>query len=273
MAIARDKFWMFGVRAHQDDILLGRKGESRKYHRSCITPAEGALMLDVPNMIMVNCDGIPVPFSEDAYGYAESFCTMKKVLWGATGSGGFRVGNEEAFICELTKRYPNISGAFLDDLLHRFRNEPDPVEKAVELLKEIRKGLDKAERHMDIYAVWYTYAADHLDKRIAELIDGITLWTWRSEELIHLKENFINIEKNFPYHKKLLGIYMYDFAVGKPVPNELMELQCEFGLQLLKEGRIDGMIFKANLVMGVGMPSEYWLREWIKKVKDTQVPD
>jgi hypothetical protein len=39
----------------------------------------------------VNSDGIPVPFSADAYGYAESFCRMKKVLWSITGSGGFMV--------------------------------------------------------------------------------------------------------------------------------------------------------------------------------------
>lgn len=58
MAIARDKLWMFGVKAHQDDTKLGRKSECRNYSVSRITPAEGALMLDVPNLIMVNCDGI-----------------------------------------------------------------------------------------------------------------------------------------------------------------------------------------------------------------------
>lgn len=31
--------------------------------------------------------------------------------------------------------------------------------------------------------------------------------------------------------------------------------------------------FVANSVMGVGLPSEYWLREWIEKVKYTQNPE
>ena len=109
MAIARDKFWIFGVRAHQDDIWLGKGKENRWYQRSRITPAEAALMLDCPNMLMINCDGEPVPFSTDAYGYMESFCRMDSVLWGVTGSAGFRVGNEEAFICELAERYPKNS--------------------------------------------------------------------------------------------------------------------------------------------------------------------
>ena len=67
--------------------------------------------------------------------------------------------------------------------------------------------------------------------------------------------------------------YMYDFYNRKPVPNELMELQCNYALELLKQGRIDGMIFEANSVMGARLPSEYWLREWIETAKYTEVPD
>lgn len=273
MAIARDKFWIFGVRPHQDDILLGRKSEGLNYHRSRITPAEAALMLDVPNMLMVNCDGTPVPFSEEAYGYAESFCRMNKVLWGATGSGGFRVGNEEKFICKLAQDYPNIGGAFMDDFMCRFKGQPDAEQKAEALLKEIRDGLDKAPRPMELYIVWYTYEMDALNKKLMDYIDGLTLWTWKCEELPQLEQRFEVIEKNFPKQKKLLGVYMYDFPGALPVPNELMELQCELGLRLMKEGRLDGMIFETNSVMGVGLPSEKWLRDWLETAKYTEIPD
>ena len=66
---------------------------------------------------------------------------------------------------------------------------------------------------------------------------------------------------------------MYDFSARKPVPTELMELQCEYALGLLREGRIDGMIFEANSVMGVGLESERWLRDWVDRVQYTKVPD
>jgi hypothetical protein len=33
------------------------------------------------------------------------------------------------------------------------------------------------------------------------------------------------------------------------------------------------MIFEDNAVMGIGLPSELWLRDWIKKVKNTPIPD
>ena len=271
MATARDKFWIFGVRPHQDDIWLGKSRENRRYPRSRITPAEAALMLDVPNMLMINCDGEPVPFSTDAYGYAESFCRLDRVLWGATGSGGFRVGNEEPFICELARQYPNIRGAFMDDFFGKFRGLPDADDRAEALLREIRTGLDRACRRLDLYVVWYTHEFE-INPRLLSYIDGLTLWTWNCAELPHLEERFERIEKNFPHQKKLFGIYLYDFPTGQPVPEELMALQCDLGLRLMREGRLDGMIFEANSVMGVGLPSELWLRRWLEKNKYTEVP-
>ncbi len=269
MAIARDKFWLFGVRPHQDDPYLGGTG----LRRSRITPAEGAFMLDIPNVMLINCDGEPVPFSEDAFGYAESFLRMKKVLWGATGSAGFRVGNEEKFICTLAEKYPNICGAFMDDFLQKFRGQPDETEKAEALLREIRTGLDASGRDMEMYMVWYTYELNGIHPSLLKYIDGITLWTWNCEELPLLEGRFETIEKNFREKKKMLGIYMFDFPSRKAVPLDLMKLQCELGLRLMQEGRLDGMIFETNSVMGIGLESELWLRKWIDEKKNTVVPD
>lgn len=271
MLKARDKFWLFGVRAHQDDNLMTGWRGARNGSR--ITPGEGALMLDVPNMIMVNCDGIPVPFSYDARQYCESFCTMQKILWGSTGSGGFRVGNEEAFICKLAESHPNITGAFMDDFFGKFRNANDGGEQALTMLQEIRGGLDKACRPMELHVVWYTHEVEEVPKKAFDYIDGLTLWTWRSPELTELEKRYERIEKEFPRHQKMLGIYMYDFANRQPVELSLMEHQCELGLRLMQEGRLDGMIFEANSVMGVGLPSELWLRDWLKTAKHTKVPN
>ena len=274
MGIVRDKLWIFGARAHQDDIYLYNSPETtQNLPNSRITPAEAALMLDVPNVLMINCDGVPAPFSIDAYGYMESFCRMKNVLWNSTGSSGFRVGNEEAFICELAERYPNVIGTYLDDLFLRFSKEPDSAAKCEALLKDVREGLNLAPRRMNIYVTWYTHDLDVLDEKLMRYIDGLTLWTWKSEELPLLEERVKKISEAFPQKKKLLGIYLYDFNSRKAVPNELMEHQCKVALRLLKEKKIDGMVFEANTVMGVGLPSELWLRKWLEEVKYTEIPD
>ena len=273
VAIARDKFWMFGVRAHQDDVWLGRAMGERVTHRthSRITPAEGAAMLDVPNMLLVNCDGVPAPFSEDAIGYAESFCRMHKVMWSGTGSAGFRAGNEEAFTCELARRYPNVGGEYLDDVAWRFHAAPDPKAATVDFLREVREGLDKAPRPMEIYVTWYWGEEPY--PGMADYVDGFCFWTARSGEIPLLRERFEAIEPSLAGKKIFLGIYMYDYRARAQVPLDMMEMQCEYALSLLREGRIDGMIFLGNSVMGVGMPSEMWLRAWIDKVKYTEIPD
>lgn len=272
MITVRDKLWMFGCRAHDDDIWLGKREDQRFTRWSRITPAEGAFMLDIPNMILVNSDGIPVPFSADAYGYAESFCRMDKVMWSISGSAGFRIGNEEAFLCELAHKYPNITGAFLDDYFSIVPEQAHHTENVINDLKEIREKLNNAHRYLELYVVWYTHQFNDIDPKIMECVDGITMWTWEYENLKELKTNFTHVENMFPHKKKFLGIYMLDYPSGMAIPDEYMELQCEYGLKLLKEGRAEGLIFCTNCVMGVGLPSEKWLRHWINKVKGIRIP-
>ena len=267
MATARDKFWMFGVRPHQDDGWFRKSpAGGPKRHWSRITPAEGAMLLGVPNMALILCDGVPIPFSEEAYGYAESFRRMKKVLWGAAGSGGFRCGNEEKFIVELAQAYPNIAGTYLDDFVGSSGDE-----ETLEVLRNVRRELDRACRPMEISVTWYFHRS--APKAVLDYIDTVTLWTWNWRELEKLKENFERLEAECPRQKKVLGIYMFDFPSGEGVPVEMMEKQCSFGLRMLKEGRADGMMFEANSVMGIGLESEKWLADWIDRVGDEAVPD
>ena len=263
---------MFGVRAHQDDVNAAHSHCNRRRSRSRITPAEGALMLDIPNMIMVCCESEPAPFSEEAYGYAESFITMDKVMWSASSTGGgYHTGVEEEFICKLAEEYPNITGAFLDDFMVSFRGKENANELAVDFLTKMRSKLDNSCRPLDLYMVWYTYEVENTKPGVIDLVDGITLWTWNNDELPLLEERFEKIEKAFPDKKKMLGIYIYDFPNHRSVPLELMELQCNLALKLLKEHRIEGIIIECNATMGMGFDSEYMLRDWIKQVKNTEL--
>ncbi len=269
MAVVRDRLWLFASRAHDDDIWLGKSGKDRFTKWSRITPAEGALMLDVPNIIMINSDGIPVPYSADAYGYAESFCRMQNVVWSIAGSSGFRIGNEEAFICHLAEKYANVTGAFADDFLGEGMTDNDKDRR--QLILESRERLSKACRKLDLWLTLYTRDLDTCDPSLYGLFDCLSLWTWEYEKLKDLPENFEKLEKKFPKQKKYIGIYILDYPSGEPVPVEYMELQCEFALKMLLEKRAEGIIFLTNCVMGVGLSSEYWLREWIDRVKNLEL--
>jgi len=276
MAVAGDKFWFFACRAGDDDSYLKKGAPQGGFAESSrITPAEGAAMLGVNNMLMVLSNGEPRAFSRGAYQYMESFCRMNGVFWSSTGSAGCREGNEEEFICELARRYKNIRGAFLDDFAGMFSklSPPDRKKEMLKTLRAIRAGLDAAPRKMELWITLYTHELDLFDDETARLIDGVTFWTWSCAELSRLPERYALLAEKFPAQKKLLGIYMLDYPTCLPVPNDLMELQCGFGLDMMKKGRADGMVFLTNCVMGVGLESEYFLRTWIDAVKNTPVPD
>ena len=276
MAKAIDKYWLFGVRAHQDDTLLDALGRGCGKRRcgSRITPAEGAFMLGVPNMIMVTGDNAePVPFTHDAYQYCESFRPLKRVMWSSCGSSGWRNGNEEAFICDISHKYENICGAYLDDFFTRFGSKPqEHTDELLACIQEIRGKLSAAARPMPVYVTAYMHGMKDIAKSVMDLVDGLVFWTWQSKELPLLPERFQQAEEACPNHKKLLGIYMYDFTTREAVDMELMKFQCEYGLEMLKAGRVEGLVFEANSVMGIGLPTEEYLREWIAQTHDVEVP-
>ncbi len=277
MAKVRDKLWFFGVKAHQDDIWLkpGEHGRTPQYSfRSRITPAEGAFMLDIPNISMISGDGVPAPFSKDAYGYMESFSRMDRVLWGCSGSSGFRAGNEEKFVLELADKYPNLVGVYLDDISLAVRHSEDKesaMTACVQMLTNIKSTLSAAKRPLYMHVAWYWHEEPY--PGLMDVVDSFSFWTWNSDDLPKLPERFERIEGTFRDKKVLIGIYMYDFYNRRPVSDEMMELQCNYALSLLKQGRIDGIYIEANSVMGVGLPSEKWLRRWLEEVKNIEVPD
>ena len=95
----------------------------------------------------------------------------------------------------------------------------------------------------------------------------LTLWTWNANELPKLEESLAALEAVAPKKRRIaLGMYLWDFPNNRPVLLELMQLQCELGLQWLKEKRVQELIFLANTVLDVGAPSGEFARSWIAKV-------
>ena len=144
-----------------------------------------------------------------------------------------------------------------------------PAALAVEQLRRIRQQLDQVHgRRLDLGVTLYTH---QLDPRILphlEFCDVISLWTWNFEDLKDLEANFERLKEMAPRKRIWLGCYMWGFGSGKPIPITLMRRQCELGLQWLKQGRIDGMIFLATNICDLGLEAVEWCRQWIAQVGD-----
>ena len=151
-------------------------------------------------MIMVSSDGIPVPYSVDAYGYMESFYRMKNVWWNVAGVSNCRNENEENFILDLAEKYPNLTGAFADELLSSGRT-PNEVK---ETLEKVRKTLDKSNRHLELWSANYIDDKKiYSNPEIYEHLDGITIWNIHTDEALYMEEQFEMYEKLLPTKKKM----------------------------------------------------------------------
>jgi hypothetical protein len=286
----RDRFWIFTVYAGGDNDYLERggvRGGSR------MTPAEGAFWLGVPNLLLIRSHEQPaLPGSQSWRAktsfeqYATSFQPLDSVCWSVVGSGGKGGLGELYPVIQLAKKFPNINGIYLDDFIIDAKKRPDGVVAGrpalqPEELKKARQSLKSVGRPMDVWITLYTHeitpprkttspAFRGCEPPLAEfldLFDVLTLWTWNSDELAALEENMTALETIAPKKARIaLGLYIWDYHNSRPVPQELMQHQCELGLKWLKAGRIHEMIFLANTVLDVGVPSAEFARQWIAKV-------
>lgn len=258
-----------------------------------MTPAESAFWLDVPNLLFIREHEIPPLPNRERWRaktsfeqYAISFQPLDRVVWSVVGSGGKGGMKELAPVLDLAKKFPNFTGIYLDDFIIDKKRQADgrvvgrPALKPDEL-NRAREQMKAVGRPMETWITLYTHEVNPARKVTSpgfkgcdppladflDLFDVLTLWTWNSDELPHLEENLVALEKIAPKKARIaLGLYIWDYQNAKPVPVELMKHQCELGLKWLKEGRIHELIFLANTVLDVGLPSAEFSRQWIAKV-------
>ena len=209
-----------------------------------------------------------------------SFQPLDRVVWSVVGSGGEGGMKELPPVLDLAKKFPNITGVYLDDFIIGGKKLADgrtvgrPALQRGEM-KKAREQMKAVGRPMEVWVTLYTHEINPARKTAApgykecepplasflDQFDVLTLWTWNSEEIPELEENLVALEKIAPKKARIaLGLYIWDFHNRKPVPVELMKHQCDLGLKWLKEGRISDMIFLANTVLDVGMPSAEFSR-------------
>jgi len=245
---ARFGSWTPAAGADQRDNGLPRT--------SRMTPVEGAVYLNVPNLLFVRYgDNPPMPFDQ----YAIAFRPFKRVVWSLVGASGQSSDEERRHVLELAGRFPNIVGFIMDDY---FR--PDGTGSlAVEQLKELRKRLVIGGKKRDLFVVLYQHQLELPVQAHLEFCDKITFWTWQAKDLRSLETSFDRLETLAPTHGKLLGCYLWDFGTGKPMPLDLMKKQCDLGRRWLEQGRIEGMIFLASNVCDLELETVEWTRRWI----------
>ena len=265
MKTVRDCLWVWGHEAGSHNDRYELPGPSR------MTPVEGAAYLGLPNLIMVVFDDLPRPPFDR---HAVAMGSLDRVIWSIVGDSSSGRNDEETDLDEilrLSTRFPNILGAIMDDFFHG----PDAQDERIarytpEAVASFQDRLDAAR--LDLWVVVYDLILHQpLGQHLAHC-DGLTYWTWEAENLDTLKPNFERLETMIPEKRKLLGCYLWNYG-GKqrPFPRGAMEHQCELGLEWLKAGRIEGIVFLATCICDLEIETVEWTREWIASVGDTQL--
>lgn len=262
MDAVRDHLWIWSHPAGSNNGQFGLPGESR------MTPAEAAFYMGLPNLIMVVYDNKPEPpFDREAI----SFRPLKRVVWSIVGDSSSDRNNKEPDIdgvTSLATRFPNIVGGMMDDFFHAKDEHGAIARYEADDIAGFRDRLHGAAHELDLWVVLYKHDLDLPVQQHLANCDVVTFWTWDASDLQDLTKNFERMESVAGPARKVLGCYMWDFGAGKPMPVELMKLQCEKGLQWLKEGRIDGMIFLSSTIADLDLEAVEWTRKWIAEVGD-----
>ncbi len=261
----RDRLWLWG---HEAGCY--HRHANNAWHipgtSSRMTPAEGAFYLGIPNVMMVRFGNQPQPPFRQ---HALPLRPLRRFIWSIVGDSGSTENDRRPDIRDvlaLVPEFPNLTGAIMDDFFRR--DAARPGRYTVDQIAGFRRELRSGPRSLDLYVVTYVHDLDYPIAAHLAAVDATTFWTWKAAQLQDLEANFGRLETIAPSVRKLLGIYMWDFGLGAPMPMDAMEHQCRLGIEWLRTGRIEGMVFLASCIADCDIAAVEYARKLIAQVGD-----
>ncbi len=261
MTRLREKFWLWGQTegSHHINKNFRVPGENK------MTALEGAKYFGIPNMCRVVMAGLPkLPFD----GEADLLDSLDNVIWSIIGDGSSGQGEYTEEIIRLSKQHQNISGVIMDDFFTETRMKiftPEHLKKTKEIIAQ------KAARALPLWGVIYTQELTEERRTHLAQCDRITMWTWWSDRLPQLEENYEKLRALWDGKEIYAGCYMWDYGNCCEIPEELMQMQLDTYYKWLKEGKIAGIIFCSNCVADVGLKAADMAKAWIDEHGDEEI--
>ena len=170
------------------------------------------------------------------------------------------VHGEARLVSELSLAYPNITGAFHDDMLGLVRREGVTPEQYADIYAAV-KGADP---DLKLWVVVYTHELEAPEwADFAPFMDVVNLWVWKSEELARQDEGIARCREVFPGKPLVMGCYLRDYTLRAPVPPDRVQVQWESVLRNIEAGTLDGFnILSGNLIDG-HLEQARWIRDFI----------
>ena len=185
---------------------------------------------------------------------------MKRISFSITdGAAGSVWDKMKMAFEELQPTMPNLTGCFLDDFF--------VSERLNQKLDDLKRISDEVHAHnLRLSVVLYSDQDGFKPafKPKLDLCDETSLWFWKSANIATMADNvkrcreFIGPEKDL-----LLGLYMWDFTLGAPVPAERMEMQLSYARKFLADRTVTGLIFHPTFAAALDVMAVKLAKEWI----------
>ena len=188
-----------------------------------------------------------------------------------------------AKISALSKQYPNVVGAMVDDFY------PTEAKMPVEKLKATYEALKSENPSLKLYVVRYTNCKDEELIPYLPYFDVINLWVWVADKKAWGSEIDERIEKlKQVTHKPIvMGLFLHDYGPPppkdlpknaspwswtKPVPLDIIETQFVKTTELLRKGKIEGFTMLQNgwLDHETHRPQVQWTKQYLDWLFQTQ---
>ncbi len=171
-----------------------------------------------------------------------------------------RVRAEAELTSRLSLKYPNITGAFHDDMLGLARREKMTPEQ----YREVYQALKSKNPNLKLWVVVYTHELDAPEwDGFGEFVDIVNLWIWHSKDVAKQDEEIARCHERFPGKPVMMGAYLRDYPTVAPVPMEHVRLQWESIARNVEAGRLQGFsILSGNLIDG-HLEQATWIRDFL----------
>ena len=249
---ACDLIWFWATRPDVLRADIGIAGDS------AYTAARAAADFGVPNLVMAG--QIALCGEEQA-----AVAGARRVIWELNFEPGHDFRRDLAMIRHLAERYANVQGLLLDDMTTtEFQRGLRPA-----VLMRLREAAHAGPRPLQVLGVVYTMNLDtpHLADYLVHL-DAISLWVWQARDLTDLDAHVARCQALAPGKPIHLGAYLYDFGEGRPMPVELMRLQCERALEWARAGRIAGLWLLPTCLLDAPLEAVEWTQQWLASVEE-----
>jgi len=203
-------------------------------------------------------------------GYDEVVCDISKWgwEWSADGRPACKAKSDHATVtaegenvARLARQFPNVTGAYCDDLLGLMKQfKYGPKEFA-----GVRAAIRKVNPAIRLWTVVYTHELEQVGfwTEMRPHIDVVTLWIWDSDNLVHMPRYVDQCRKLFPDKPIVMGVYLRDYAKVAPVPVDRVKRQMEGIADLVGKGKLAGYSILAAVLIDGHRPQADAVRDFI----------